>query len=143
MDKRVAAIAAVLLLSGCATPPPPAPPTPAVYTGPMRVLTSAEKKAISDVVRGQLKDPNSAMFKWPQIRADRPATAPSFYCAWVNSKNSFGGYVGDKAFGVYISKPEKQLIVTTVGMDGSSEFGQIGMLTRCERAGLQMTPATP
>jgi len=54
-----------------------------------RELTKAEKVAIAAVVTDELKDPESARFKWSplyQTKDDRVV-----YCAYVNAKNSYGG----------------------------------------------------
>ena len=99
---------AALTLCGCEpslwshATPTPKPVEP--YTGPMRELTALEKKAIAEKVSDQLKDPASAQFKWAKARANSPTgTIP--YCALVNARNSFGGYVGYKAFAVNLTSP--------------------------------------
>ncbi len=50
-------------------------------------------------VLGRLKDPDSAKFGQVVARES------GIVCGYVNSKNSFGGYTGDKAF-IYFTKKE-------------------------------------
>ena len=51
---------------------------------------------VENQVRGALKDPDSA--KFGNISMDDSGKVA---CGLVNSKNSFGGYVGDQSFMVY------------------------------------------
>lgn len=54
-----------------------------------RELTASEKMMIEKSAKQQLKDPDSAKFTWQDYRGGE------IYCAYVNSKNSYGGYSGD------------------------------------------------
>lgn len=56
-----------------------------------------------EAVLARLKDPDSA--KFGQI----VARDSGIVCGYVNSKNSFGGYTGDKAF-IYFTKKEVAVI---------------------------------
>ena len=68
-------------------------------TAAARDLTDDEKARIIAAVSAQLRDPDSAKFKFPDYdEADAP-----IYCGWVNAKNAFGGYVGDMPFQVGIA----------------------------------------
>ncbi len=58
-----------------------------------RDLKDAEKTAISKAITDQLKDPESARFKWIKMVGDS-----IYYCGLVNAKNSYGGYTGYKPF---------------------------------------------
>lgn len=131
---------AALTLCGCEpslwshATPTPEPVEP--YTGPMRELTALEKKAIAEKVSDQLKDPASAQFKWAKARANSPTgTIP--YCALVNARNSFGGYVGYKAFAVNLTSPRgAKPVVDFIGVDGTpgGQFGEIGLgVDVCQR----------
>ena len=112
--------------------------TPAVaYTGPLRALTPAEQAAIAKAIKNNLKDADSAKFKWTTIRAVS-AGSETPYCALVNAKNSMGGYVGFTAFLVMVGSIQQ---VRFVGMDGGSEFGLIGITDRCRKYGLDPTLA--
>jgi hypothetical protein len=68
-------------------------PVKAVST---RSLSALEISAIEEGVRNGLKDPESARFKHPF--ADSYAIGESYYCGYVNAKNSYGGYTGDQPF---------------------------------------------
>jgi hypothetical protein len=57
-----------------------------------RDLLEGERSIVEEVIRGLLKDPASAQFKW------RKTTDGGEYCGAVNAKNSFGGYDGFKSF---------------------------------------------
>lgn len=70
---KIVAIAMILLLSGC-----------------------GHRADVEDQVRAVLKDPDSA--KFGTISMDDSGKVA---CGLVNSKNSFGGYVGDQSFMVY------------------------------------------
>lgn len=66
----------------------------ATNAAPTKPLTLTNKKQIAAAVRAELKDPDSAEFRWP-IPKDK-----NIYCGWVNAKNSFGGYIGFQPFAV-------------------------------------------
>jgi hypothetical protein len=59
-------------------------------------LTKDLEKAIERAVKEDLKDPESAMFKHTIAFKDKDESITA--CGLVNSKNSYGGYVGDKAY---------------------------------------------
>jgi hypothetical protein len=67
-----------------------------------RQLTGSEKAAVEEAVKGQLKDPFSAKFKWPDYINEESR----IYCGYVNAKNSYGGYIGYTMFYVFIARPE-------------------------------------
>lgn len=85
-----AALVVLLLAGGCQTQPAPQE----VYTS--TDLTSAQIQAVHTGVRGALKDPESARFG--SIVAGTNADGVVFACGWVNAKNSFGGYTGEKPY---------------------------------------------
>ena len=92
-----AIILATIALAGCvsqprqqaSTTPPPEPTLPIT-------LTESQKAAVTAGVKGQLKDPNSAMFG--PMAASQGKSGLIYVCGYVNSRNSFGGYVGDTLF---------------------------------------------
>lgn len=55
-------------------------------------LTPAHKKQISTAIGAQLKDSESARYRWLRPRKF------GLYCAWVNAKNSYGAYSGFEPF---------------------------------------------
>ncbi|MCI0324443.1 hypothetical protein [Cronobacter sakazakii] len=70
-----------------------------------RPLSPNEKKAIEEAISNQLKDPYSAKFKHSQYVYNGNGE----YCAYVNSKNSYGGYVGDMPFLVMLVGSGKKI----------------------------------
>ncbi len=63
----------VLLLAGCTAP----------------------EVGVTDIVRSQLRDPDSAKFSSVTVIGEGENRIA---CGWVNSKNGFGGYTGDQPF---------------------------------------------
>ena len=59
-----------------------------------RAITKAEIRYVESAVKDRLKDPYSAKFKHSYYVSNGKGA----YCGFVNSKNSFGGYVGDTPF---------------------------------------------
>lgn len=70
-----------------------------------RALTKPEKAFVMAAVNRQLKDPDSSRFKWLKIAelVNNNFTDSVYYCGLVNSKNSYGGYVGYEPFLALIS----------------------------------------
>jgi len=68
-----------------------------------RKLSATEKNSVENSVKNMLKDPNSARFKHEQYISNGDET----YCAFVNSKNSYGGYAGDTPFMAMIMHDSK------------------------------------
>lgn len=68
-------------------------------------LNKKEKAFIEKTVKKSLKDPYSAKFKY------LPKKGENFACGFVNSKNSYGGYIGDRVFATLV--------------DSSSNFGLV------------------
>lgn len=67
-----------------------------------RALTPVEMRIIQSSVRESLSDPDSATFKMLPLSEESEK-----YCAYVNAKNRFGGYVGYRSFSVFITKSGK------------------------------------
>ncbi len=83
---RSAAIGAAISLSG----------TP-VFAAP----NAAESKyihAVEEAVRYHLKDPESARFRNVRAKIRNAKIGDGVVCGEVNSKNSYGGYIGFKRF---------------------------------------------
>lgn len=68
--------------------PPPPPP-------------QAQAKAVADeamqYIRRQMKDPDSAKFSLVTVNTGRQGEG-LFVCGFVNAKNSYGGYAGERPF---------------------------------------------
>ncbi|STD30339.1 hypothetical protein DCF79_04765 [Edwardsiella tarda] len=74
-----------------------------------RELAQSEKQVIMDVVNSRLKDPYSAKYTWQDYKGGET------YCAWVNSKNSYGGYVGNQVIIMDVRKDNLGKIVWAQG----------------------------
>jgi hypothetical protein len=61
---------------------------------PTRTLTAAEKVALQNAVKKQIKDPTSPLFKWPELELTGGKDGVYNYCGLVNAKNSYGAYIG-------------------------------------------------
>ena len=75
------------------------------------ILKSDAGKALA----ARLKDPASAEFG--SVWTDGGNT-----CGWVNSKNSFGGYVGPQRF---IASPREALLENVPAVEGMMTFGEM------------------
>ncbi|PCJ68550.1 MAG: hypothetical protein COA62_15515 [Rhodobiaceae bacterium] len=88
-----------------------------------RELTTDEKQVIADTVRGRLRDPASASFKWGNLtgvgnKVDN--TASAVYCGYVNSRNAYGGFVGDKPFSSFVMLVDGKVVSAVVlGIGGT------------------------
>jgi hypothetical protein len=101
----IAALAAGLALSGCATGATVtqsadasngAPAAAAVPVG-QRDLTPAEKKAIVDAVAPSLRNPGAAKYRWarfPTVVTDDSVN----YCAMVDAQSPYAAYNGRQAY---------------------------------------------
>lgn len=86
-----------------------------------------EKVAIEkakDVVKNNLKDPDSAKFKDVEIKSYKDG---KLICGYVNAKNSYGGYNGFKPF----AASPTQAIIAGGGKDLSSLVVQLNVLKGC------------
>ncbi|MBC2858764.1 hypothetical protein [Stappia sp. 28M-7] len=120
-----AALVLMLMAGGCQTP-----------SKPMEVLTphklsAAETTAIHDGVRRVLKDPESARFG--TIVAGANADGVVTACGWVNAKNSFGGYTGEKPFLGILT--DGGFVTAAVGGDSTDVAVT---MTMCSRSGLML-----
>lgn len=68
---------------------------------PRVAITDAQRKALEQAVRVTLKDPESARFG--EVIAGTMSSGQTMACGWVNAKNSFGGYVGNKLYSIVIN----------------------------------------
>lgn len=65
----------------------------------MVALTEHQTTLILDGLRSVLKDPQSAILGRLKAGAvEQREDSPAYVCGYVNAKNSFGGYVGDRPF---------------------------------------------
>ncbi len=68
-------------------------------------ITKPLEAASAVSVRSLLKDPESARFRYTAAFKDKDSGL-LVVCGYVNAKNSFGGYVGDKAFQFMTDSPD-------------------------------------
>lgn len=81
-----------------------------------RELSVKEKEVIETVVKGKLKDPDSAKFTWQDYKGG------SGYCAHVNAKNSHGGYAGNALIIASVKKDSSGSIISTDAWVHSGEM---------------------
>ncbi len=86
-------------ITGCVSQPP-GTSTPAV-TWTKDSATGNEKKIAKEKVTSQLKDPESA--RYGEIWALNGSNGHRTVCGYVNAKNSYGGYTGEKTFTILAS----------------------------------------
>jgi len=120
MRNLIPAFLAALSLAGCVSVPQGTPVN----------VTPAMRASIEQGTRQALKDPMSAMFG--TIRAARFPDGRLFVCGYVNAKNSFGGYVGEKPFTGYLY-PGGHFQFTSLA---SSEGEMMGARYVCQQAGI-------
>lgn len=97
------------------------------------VGTSPEnyKDIIENAIRGQLKDPDSAKFSAmttprKEVMAENRLFVYGYsVCVYVNAKNSYGGYVGDQLYWVFLRDNQVRRIKNT-----NDQFGNIIFLGR-------------
>ncbi|QIO34648.1 hypothetical protein [Bradyrhizobium sp. 1(2017)] len=97
---RISAIAVVCtVLGGCVITSESAEPYVAGYTADeLRELTQTEKSILAKEFSKSLKDPDSAKFEWTKVPKNWSGKSILDYCATLNAKNSYGGYVGLQPF---------------------------------------------
>jgi len=95
-------------------PTPPPEPKKAEYVPPggwkaAKVkMTKDLEKAIEQAVKSDLKDPDSAKFKHFVAFNDEKGGIAA--CGLVNSKNSYGGYFGDRMYRAYVANEKGKYI---------------------------------
>jgi hypothetical protein len=77
-------------------------------------------EAAKTVVRDRLKDPDSAQFK--NVVVIQNSVGETTICGLYNARNSFGGYIGFKQFGVSGNK----FIDSSTELDELERFGCLG-----------------
>lgn len=96
--QRLVLVGAVLALAGCTATTPKQQQAPFV---PMAYVVDSDKayieKSLEDV-RSKLKDPESARFYGVYMTKRGEEQKMPTVCGYVNSKNSYGGYVGKTRF---------------------------------------------
>jgi hypothetical protein len=93
---RLSVFATASLIAGCLPAASPSAQTPKVTKGVPYTLNGAEVAAVQEGVKRDLKDPFSAVFSG--MKGARDPSGLINVCGVVNSKNSYGGYVGETLF---------------------------------------------
>jgi uncharacterized protein YceK len=145
----IAALAAGLALSGCATSGTQGTATAAAGSsassastdaasasgnGPMRELTMPEKKAIMDAVGPSLRSPNTAKYRWakiPTIINDESIN----YCAVVNAQSPYPAYSGEQAYIVEAQMANNKVKSAVMGLIAGGKDKSI-VATMCAKYGL-------
>jgi hypothetical protein len=133
-----AAIVICGALSGCAGGPRPeeSKPLPNYASAKLRDLSEPEKAAVGVAVARGLKDPGSAQFRWNKIVDAPPGEEGIPYCAMVNAKNSFGGYIGFKPYvAMVLIDKGKATGAKLIGVAGSAN-DTYAVETVCRDSGL-------
>jgi hypothetical protein len=139
----IAALAAGLALSGCATgstatqasvassePPPPAA---SVNVG-QRDLTPQEKKVIMDAIGPSLRNPGSAKYRWARFPAVVTEDSVN-YCATVDAQSPYAAYNGRQAYIVEAQMSGNRVSSAVLGLiAGGKDFGLVSNM--CAKYGL-------
>jgi hypothetical protein len=124
MIRFAIAIAACLVLGGCyettGAPSVQEAVVPALSSDQLRELTPAEKAVLAKGFAAGLKDPDSAKFQWAKVPKTLPAEGSVDYCAMVNAKNSYGGYIGSQPFIGLIAVSKGKIISGAIGAVGDA-----------------------
>lgn len=118
MKQLFAVAACAAVLAGCNHTAPRTAETFTPYT-----LSRAENAVIDSALRSALKDPASAIFG---ARYAASSSAGGVYvCGYINAKNSFGGYTGDRPFsGVLGPKPATVFFVSGISNTDAQIFAK-------------------
>ncbi len=142
----IAALAAGLALSACATTPSPGPlsdATPAGAAAPgggERDLTPQEKKAIVDAVAPSLRDPGSAKYKWTKFPVVVTEDSVN-YCGIVDAKTPYPAYNGKQAYIVEAKVIGGHVSSAVMGLiAGGKDAAIVG--TMCAKYGLDPNKAS-
>lgn len=115
-------------------PVPTAAPAAAAASGPQRDLSAAEKKVIMDAVEYNLKDPQTAKYRWTKfpIHPDQDTVE---YCATVDAKSPYAPYNGKQAYILEARLANGQVVSATMGLiAGGKDAGIVSKM--CAKYGL-------
>lgn len=146
--RKLFLLAAGVVLAGCQSGPPisaagspaplAAPPPPASTYAPYN-MTAADRTAVEEGVRRNLKDPNSAMFGSMSAAKDSNGAGLVEVCGYVNAKNSFGGFTGNAIFyGALADTKTGGKAFIPIGSISTSEDDMSVKQTVCSKAGIYL-----
>jgi len=94
MKRTMIVFGLVVMLSACG---PVVGEVQTRYTVEPKALSDQERAQVKKEIEGYLKDPRSAIYG-DMFSFTSPITGKEQICVYVNAKNSYGGYTGEKAF---------------------------------------------
>lgn len=100
-------------------------------------LSAAQEQAVKAAVTYDLKDPASAQFR-PMVAGVFPGGSSITVCGEVNSKNSFGGYVGFTSYMVQVDSAragEAKMVAY-----GSDTLEELTIVKNCRDLGILHRP---
>lgn len=95
-----------------------------------RGLTNVEKKSVEDAIKNRLRDPYSAKFTHSKYISNGNGE----YCGMVNSKNSYGGYVGKTPFLVMLVGKGNNIHAGIIAF-GGNENEHLATIQVCNQIG--------
>ncbi|HXX51821.1 MAG TPA: hypothetical protein VEI98_11135 [Xanthobacteraceae bacterium] len=143
----IAALAAGMALSGCATgtpstqasvaasgeTPPPPSASASVNVG-QRDLTPQEKKVIMDAIGPSLRNPGSAKYRWAKFPAVVTEDSVN-YCATVDAQSPYAAYNGRQAYIVEAQMSGNRVSSAVLGLiAGGKDFAIVSNM--CAKYGL-------
>jgi hypothetical protein len=148
----IAAFAAGLLLSACATGPATTTTTHVASSTPdnpmsgqfsearsplggaQRDLTPEEKKAIVDAIAPSLRNPAAAKYKWAKFPTVVTENSVN-YCAMVDAQSPYAAYSGQQAYIVEANVSGGHVTSAVMGLiAGGKDFAIVGKM--CAKYGL-------
>jgi hypothetical protein len=141
--RRLGIVALCVALGGCATAPSASEPYVACYTpDELRELAPAEKALLAKGFAKNLKDPDSAKFEWVKVPKAWSNNGGGFdYCATLNAKNSYGGYIGYQPFiGFVMTSGTKITGGYITAVSGSDATERQIVNDMCAKKGLDPSP---
>jgi hypothetical protein len=141
----IAALAAGLALSACATTSPrdvlaSNTPTTSVAGGSERELTPQEKKAIVDAVAPSLRNAAAAKYKWARFPAVVTEESVN-YCATVDAGSPYPAYNGHQAYIIEAHMVGGQVASAVMGLiAGGKDFAIVTRM--CAKYGLDPAKAS-
>jgi hypothetical protein len=134
------ALAASLMLAGCATATNPTASASAPPSGGMRDLTPEEKKAIMAAVGPSLRNPAAAKYHWAKFPTVVMESSVN-YCATVDAQSPYAAYSGHQAYVVEARVVGGRVAGAVMGLiTGGKDFVLVTQM--CEKYGLDPKNAT-
>jgi hypothetical protein len=132
---------ATALLNGCVSSSPnttsaPSNQLPPTEQGRPYDLSANELVTVKKFLAASLKDPLSALYGEMQAVIDSKDIIT--VCGFVNAKNGFGGYTGNKPFMGLLSGPKMPIDIFSVVRIGGTDSENYVVVKLCSDAGVNM-----